>query len=109
MHRESEDDGPASPPIGRPWVWFRLPDPHPAAHGDAGTAPRPEPGRAKARAARASQRAERAEHEAWLRRTDAFIAETRALLAQIKAGTFRADPAAPPRLRIVGGTDWSGE
>ena len=48
-----------------------------------------------------------AETKAALRRTDALIAETRLMLAQLKAGTFHLFPAAPPGLRLVGGTKWS--
>ncbi len=40
---------------------------------------------------------------------DAFIAETYALLARLEAEASRPNPARPPRLRVVGGTKWSGE
>jgi len=109
MHQKSGGDGPGPLRTGALHVWSRRGDPGLAPHGGAGTGPQCEEGGARVRAARTRKGGVRAEDQARLRRSDALIADTRALLARIKAGTFRPDPAVPPRLRLVGGTDWSGE
>jgi len=109
MHQKSADDRPGSLHTGALHIWRRRGDPDLAPHGGAGSGPGSEAGGARVRAARTRKGGVRAEDQARLRRSDALIADTRALLARIKAGTFRPDPAVPPRLRVVGGTDWSGE
>jgi hypothetical protein len=109
MHRESADGGPGPPRSGRPRSGTPRGDPDLAPHGGAGSGPRGEEGRARVRAVRTRRGGDSAEDQAALRRADALIAETRALLARLQAEGFRPDPAAPPRLRLVGGVEWSGE
>ena len=109
MHQKSADDDPGPLRIGALRIWRRRGDPDLAPDGGGGTDPGSEAGGAGVRAARTRKGGISAEDRARLRRSDALIADTRALLARIKAGTFRPDPAVPPRLRVVGGTDWAGE
>ncbi len=78
------------------------------SHSGLSTGPRTEEGRARIRAARFKRDGYTEETWAAMRRTEAFIAETRALLAQLEAESFHPKPVSPPRLRLVGGTDWSG-
>ncbi len=108
MHRVSGDDGPALPRTGLTHDATRRGDSGLGPRGGAGAGPGSEAGGAKVRAAWTRKGGVSAEHRARLRRSDALIADTRALLARIKAGTFWPDPAGRPRLRVVGGTDWSG-
>jgi len=108
MSSEGADDDPGMLRIGALRIWRRRGDPEPAPHGGAGSGPGGAAGGARVRAARTRKGGIGAEDRARLRRSDAFIADTRALLARIEAGTFRPDPAVPPRLRVVGGTEWSG-
>jgi hypothetical protein len=108
MHQKSADDDPGPLRTGTLCIWRRRGDPDLAPDGGAGAGSGGGAGGAKVRAARTRKGGVSAEDRARLRRSDAFIAETRALLARIKSGTFRPDPAVPPRLRVVGGTDWSG-
>jgi hypothetical protein len=108
MSSEGADDDPGFLRIGALRIWRRRGEPDLAPQGGAGGGPGGEAGGAGVRAARTRKGGMSAEHRARLRCTDALIADTRAVLARIKAGTFRPDPAVPPRLRVVGGTEWSG-
>jgi hypothetical protein len=108
MPSEGADDDPGLLRIGALHIWRRRGDADPAPQGGAGSGSGGKAGRVGVRAARPRKGGISAEDRARLRRSDALIADTRALLARIKAGTFRPDPAVPPRLRVVGGTDWSG-
>jgi hypothetical protein len=109
MHRESGGGGPGPPRGGPPRGGTPRGGPELAPHGGASAGPRGEEGRARVRAARTRHGGDSAEYKAALRRADALIAETRAMLAQFEAEAFRPDPARPPRLRLVGGVEWSGE
>lgn len=109
VHRESADDGPGLPHSGLTHAGIRRSDPDLAPHGGTSTGPRSEEDRGRVRAAGTRHGGTSAQYRATLRRADALIADTRALLARLEAEAFRPDPAAPPRLRLVGGTEWSGE
>jgi len=108
MSSEGADDDPGMLHIGAPRIWRRRGDADRAPDGGAGAGPGGAEGGAGVCATRTRKGGISAEHRARLRRSDALIADTRALLARIRAGTFWPDPAVPPRLRVVGGTDWSG-
>ena len=108
MDQKSADDGPGLLDTGTLRIWRRRGDADRVPGGGAGPGPGGEAGGARVRAARTRKGGVWAEDLARLRRSDALIADTRALLARIKAGTFWPDPAVPPRLRVVGGTDRSG-
>ncbi len=108
MHRESEGEGAGLSRTGLTHDVIRWDDAGPATQGGPGAGTRGEAGAAGGRAAHPRKgRFSAEEREAW-RRTDAFIAETRALLARLEAERFRPNPARPPRLRVVGGREWSG-
>ena len=109
MPSEGADDGPGPPRTGLTRSGTPRVDPDLAPHGGVGAGTRGEEGRAGVRAARAGRGGASAEHRDALRRADALIAETRALLARLEAEAFRPNPARPPRLRVVGGVEWSGE
>jgi hypothetical protein len=108
VDQKSADDGPGLLDTGTLRIWRRRGDADPAPDGGAGAGAGGEAGGARVRATRTRKGGISAEDLARLRRSDALIADTRVLLARIKAGTFWPDPAVPPRLRVVGGTDWSG-
>jgi len=108
MSSEGADDDPGLLRIGALRIWRRRGEVDLAPDGGAGAGSGGAADGATVRAARTRKGGISAEDRARLRRSDALIADTRALLARIKDGTFRPDPAVPPRLRVVGGTDWSG-
>jgi hypothetical protein len=112
MHQNRTDDGPPPPHTATPRLLAAHPDPAPPPRANHDPGPHPEAAHAKTRPARTRYSRFNAEHQAArdaLRSADALIADTRALLAQLAAGAFRQTPAAPPRLRIVGGTEWSAQ
>jgi hypothetical protein len=109
MHQKSGDGGPGPPRTDPPRSGTPRGDPDVAPHGGASTDPRGDEGRARVRAARTRHGGDSAEYQATLRRADALIAETRAMLVRSEAGAFRPNPTRPPRLRLVGGVEWSGE
>jgi len=105
MHQNGADDGAGPPHTAPPRLVTpqAVPAPLPRGHRDPG--PHPEAAHAKIRPARNRYCGFSAEDQAALRRADALLADTRALLAQLAADAFRQKPAAPPRLRLVGGTE----
>ena len=110
MHQNGTDGGPPPPHAAPPRLLTPQPDPAPPPRANHDPGPHAETARAKTRPARARYSRFNADHQAArdaLRSADALIADTRALLAQLAAGAFRQTPAAPPRLRIVRGTEWS--
>jgi hypothetical protein len=109
MPSEGADDGPGPPRAGLTRDGTRRGNSELGPHGGVGAGTRGEAGRAGVRAAWAGRGGTSAEYQATLRRADALIADTRALLARREAEAFRPDPATPPRLRFVGGVEWSGE
>jgi hypothetical protein len=109
MHQKSGDSGPGPLRAGPAGGGASRGDADVVPDGGAGTGPRSEEGRARVRAAQTRRGGDSAEYQATLRRADALIAETRAMLVRFEAGAFRPDPARPPRLRLVGGVEWSGE
>ena len=109
MPSEGADDGPGPPRTGLTRDGGPRGNSELGPHGGVGAGTRGEAGRAGVRAARAGKGGVWAEDLARLRRADALIADTRALLARLEADAFRRDPARPPRLRLVGGVEWSGE
>jgi hypothetical protein len=108
MHRESAGEGAGLPRTGLTRDGGPRGDLELGPHGGASAGTRGEAGRAGVRAARAGRGGASAEYREALRRADALIADTRALLARLEAEAFRPDPARPPRLRLVGGVEWSG-
>jgi|SRR5271165_3722813 len=109
MHRESADDGSGLPRTGLTHDVIRWDDGGPAPQGGIGAGTRGEADGAGGRVARPRKGRLSAEQREAFRRADAFLAETRALLARLEAERLRPRPAGPPRLRVVGGTEWSGE
>ena len=109
LHRESTDAGRSLRRTGAPRSGTSRGDPDLAPHRDAGPGSGREEDGGRVRAARTRHGRVSAAEQAMPRRADAVIAEARALLARFEADAFHPDPAVPPRLRVVGGTAWSGE
>ena len=109
MHRESAGEGAGLPRTCLGHTGTLRVDAGPARRGGTSAGTRGEAGDAGGRVARPRKGRLSAEQREAFRRADAFLAETRALLARLEAERLRPRPAGPPRLRVVGGTEWSGE